>query len=53
MTEADLEDLTVATIAPRIKSGEISPVALTELFLKRIARLNPALSRFMSLPRWS
>ena len=49
MTEDDLENVTIAEIAPRIKSGEISPVELTDLFLERIARLNPALNAYTTI----
>ena len=49
MKEADVENLTIADLSPRIKSGEISPVALTDLFLDRIARLNPAINAFTTV----
>jgi aspartyl-tRNA(Asn)/glutamyl-tRNA(Gln) amidotransferase subunit A len=49
MTEANLESLTIAEIGPRIKSGEISPVELTNLHLDRIARLNPTLNAFTTV----
>ena len=41
MKEADIENLTIAEVSPWIRSGEISPVELTDLYLDRIARLNP------------
>ncbi|HZR08956.1 MAG TPA: amidase [Myxococcales bacterium] len=37
---------TVATLARRLRSGELSPVALAELFLERIAALDPRLGAF-------
>jgi aspartyl-tRNA(Asn)/glutamyl-tRNA(Gln) amidotransferase subunit A len=46
MTEADLENLTIAESSARIKKGELSPVELTDLFLKRTARLNPSLNAY-------
>src|ERR1044071_8585304 len=46
MTETDLENLTIAAIAPRIKSGEISPVEVVNASLERIARLNPTLKAY-------
>jgi aspartyl-tRNA(Asn)/glutamyl-tRNA(Gln) amidotransferase subunit A len=49
MTETDLEDLTITEISPRIKTGEISPVELTNLFLERIERLNPVLNAFTTV----
>ena len=39
MTESEFENLTIAESSERIKSGELSPVELTDLFLQRIARL--------------
>jgi aspartyl-tRNA(Asn)/glutamyl-tRNA(Gln) amidotransferase subunit A len=49
MTETDLEDLTITEISPHIKTGEISPVELTNLFLERIERLNPVLNAFTTV----
>ena len=49
MTEAQLADVTIAEIAPRIRSGEISPVELTDSFLQRIERLNPVLNAFTTV----
>ncbi len=48
MVDKDLEALTIADAAPRIRSGEISPVALTKLYLERIERLNPLLSAYLT-----
>ena len=49
MTESDLENLTIAESSARIKSGELSPVKLTDLFLQRIARLNPSLNAYTTV----
>jgi aspartyl-tRNA(Asn)/glutamyl-tRNA(Gln) amidotransferase subunit A len=49
MTETDLGQLTIAELAPQIKSRKVSPVELTELFLKRIRRLNPALNAYTTV----
>ena len=49
MTEADLGQLTIAELAPQVESRKISPVELTELFLKRIRRLNPALNAYTTV----
>ena len=43
MTERDLEGMTIAELAPQIRSRKVSPVELTELCLERIGRLNPLL----------
>lgn len=37
---------TIAELAPRIRAGELSPVALTEALLERIQALDPALNAF-------
>ena len=49
MKESDLEGLAIAAVAPRIRSGEVSPVALTKLYLERIKRLNPVLNAYQTL----
>lgn len=47
MRGQELCHLTVADAAPLLKSGQISPVELTEAFLDRIERLNPALAAYV------
>jgi aspartyl-tRNA(Asn)/glutamyl-tRNA(Gln) amidotransferase subunit A len=49
MKSIDLEQATIAEIAPRIKKKEISPVELTKLYLDRIKRLNPTLNAYLTL----
>ncbi len=49
MKETDIENLTIAEVSPRIRSGDISPVELTDLFLDRIARLNPVINAFTTV----
>jgi len=49
VTDQELEQLTIADIAPRIKSGEVSPVELTERYLDRIQRLNPLLNAYLTV----
>jgi aspartyl-tRNA(Asn)/glutamyl-tRNA(Gln) amidotransferase subunit A len=49
MTQADIENLTIADISPRIRSGELSPVQLTDLYLDRIARLNPKIHAYTTV----
>lgn len=48
MMEKDLATLTISETAPKIRSGEVSPVALTKLYLERIERLNPLLSAYLT-----
>jgi aspartyl-tRNA(Asn)/glutamyl-tRNA(Gln) amidotransferase subunit A len=45
----EIQSLTIAEAAARIKGGEISPVDLTRLFLERIERLNPALNAYVTV----
>jgi aspartyl-tRNA(Asn)/glutamyl-tRNA(Gln) amidotransferase subunit A len=40
---------TIVDLAPRLRQGEISPVALTRACLERIERLNPALNAFITV----
>src|SRR5918993_5245350 len=49
MNTGDLESLTIARVAPEIKSRKISPVELTRLFLDRIARLDPVLNAYVTV----
>jgi aspartyl-tRNA(Asn)/glutamyl-tRNA(Gln) amidotransferase subunit A len=49
MNTEDLESLTIARVAPEIKSRKISPVELTRLFLNRIERLNPVLNAYVTV----
>jgi aspartyl-tRNA(Asn)/glutamyl-tRNA(Gln) amidotransferase subunit A len=49
MNTEDLESLTIAGLAPEIKSRKISPVELTRLFLDRIERLNPVLNAYVTV----
>lgn len=45
----DLAFLTIEALAPRIRSGAISPVALTEMMLERIGRLDRALHSYAAM----
>ncbi len=45
-TSADGEATTIATVAPRLRRRELSPVALTEAALQHIARRDGALNAF-------
>jgi aspartyl-tRNA(Asn)/glutamyl-tRNA(Gln) amidotransferase subunit A len=49
MIDTDLSDLTITELSPRIKSGEISPVELINVFLERIERLNPVINAFTTV----
>lgn len=46
-----LHYLTISELGRKIRSGALSPVALTEHLLERIDRLNPALHAFMVVTR--
>lgn len=41
-----LHEQTITELAPRIRDGELSPLALTEALLQRINQLNPKLNAF-------
>lgn len=45
----DLAFLTIDAIAPKIRSGAVSPVALTETMLGRIGRLDPELHAYSTV----
>ena len=49
MTDQDLTDLTLADASARIRSGDLSPIELTELMLARIDRLNPELVAYVTV----
>lgn len=49
MTDRELEQLTIGSVALRISSGELSPVELTECYLERIQRLNPLLNAYLTV----
>lgn len=42
----ELHYLTIAELAPRIRAGELSPLALTEALLERARTLNPTLNAY-------
>jgi aspartyl-tRNA(Asn)/glutamyl-tRNA(Gln) amidotransferase subunit A len=49
MSAIELQGLTIAELAPKVKSREISPVKLTRFFLERIERLNPLLNAYVTV----
>ena len=53
MTEKDLEGMTITELAPQIKSRRVSPVELTDLFLKRIERINPLINSYTTVTEGS
>ena len=51
MANLDLLKLTISEMAPKIRSGEVSPVELTEAALAQADRLQPALNSFITILR--
>lgn len=49
MSDERLDNLTIAQAAGLIRQGDISPVALAEAYLARIAYLNPRLNAFLTV----
>ena len=45
----NLENLTIAELAPAIKNRELSPVDVAGYFLERIERLNPTLNAYVTV----
>jgi len=46
---SDLEWLTIAELSPLLRSRQLSPVELTEVYLSRIERLNPTLRAYITV----
>jgi aspartyl-tRNA(Asn)/glutamyl-tRNA(Gln) amidotransferase subunit A len=49
LTDSDLTYASIDELAPRIRSGELSPVELTVSTLERIGRLEPQLNAFLEV----
>jgi aspartyl-tRNA(Asn)/glutamyl-tRNA(Gln) amidotransferase subunit A len=49
MPSADLLKLTISELAPKIQSGQVSPVELTEAALAQAHRLQPTLNSFITI----
>jgi Amidase len=49
MNALQIQSLSIAELAPRIKSRAVSPVELTRLFLQRIERANPILNAYVTV----
>lgn len=47
--DTPLTDLTIAEASERIHAGDLSPLLLTEAYLKRIEELNPTLNAFLTV----
>ena len=45
----EITTLTIAELGPQIKTGAVSPVELTELYLQRIQKLDPLLNAFVTV----
>ena len=48
-TDDTLTDLSIGAAAERLRSRRISPVELTEAYLERIERLNPAINAYVTV----
>ena len=51
MANQDLLKLTISEIAPMIRTGEVSPVELTEAALAQADRVHPTLNSFLTILR--
>ncbi len=51
MANLELLKLTISEMAPKIQSGEVSPVELTEAALAQADRLQPMLNSFITILR--
>ncbi len=49
MPDLDPTTLTIANLAPRIASREVSPVEVTTCYLERIKRLNPVINAYSTV----
>lgn len=49
MADATLVTMTIAELAPKIKTKAISPVELTEAALAQVDRLQPSLNSFITM----
>ena len=49
MSLLELDDLTIATLAPRIKARKLSVTILTKQFVERIQQLNPTLNAYQTV----
>jgi aspartyl-tRNA(Asn)/glutamyl-tRNA(Gln) amidotransferase subunit A len=49
MSETELAYASISELAPRLASGELSPIELTNAMLARIARYNPVLNAYITV----
>lgn len=49
MSQTELAYASISELAPRLASGDLSPIALTEAVLARIARYNPTLNAYITV----
>src|SRR5919108_6446586 len=49
MNAGELENLTIAQLAPQIESRRISPLEVARLFLQRVERYNPILNAYVTV----
>jgi aspartyl-tRNA(Asn)/glutamyl-tRNA(Gln) amidotransferase subunit A len=49
MNTQALENLTIAKLAPQIKTREVSPLELCKVFLERIERINPIINAYVTV----
>jgi aspartyl-tRNA(Asn)/glutamyl-tRNA(Gln) amidotransferase subunit A len=49
MSDLDLSALTIARAAQALRAGELSPLELTETYLRRIERLNPRINAYITV----
>ena len=49
MNAGELENLTIAQLAPQIESRRISPLEVAQLFLQRVERYNPILNAYVTV----
>lgn len=45
----ECDKLTIAELSPLIRTGEVSPVLLTEAYLEQIEKLNPLLNAYVTV----
>src|SRR4051812_15075848 len=49
MRSLDFERLTISDVAPLIRRKQLSPLELTQRYLERIQKLNPALNCYLAM----
>ena len=49
MNARELENFTIAKLAPEIRTRKVSPLELSKLFLERIERINPIINAYVTV----